>query len=92
MACDKYGCWFVTQLWKNSSTIEQKLQMAKSMSNDLQILRSNSYGKFITYEMNLIAYCSRSEQWKRSNEIILQKHALLDDLDEDKKKKKKKKI
>ncbi|CAF4068626.1 unnamed protein product [Rotaria sp. Silwood2] len=94
MACDKAACWFVTQLWKNAITIEQKLQMAKSMSNDLQLLRSHTYARFITYEMNLTAYCTRPEQWKRSIEIIIKKHALLDDLDDDdnnKKKKKKKK-
>jgi hypothetical protein len=65
--------------------------MAKSMSNDFQNLRSNTYARFITYEMNLNAYCTREEQWKRSIEIILKKHALFDDLDEDNNKKKKKK-
>ncbi|CAF3427670.1 unnamed protein product, partial [Rotaria sp. Silwood2] len=63
---------------------------------DLQLLSSHRYGRFITYEMNLTAYCTRPEQWKRSIEIIIKKHALLDDLDDDdnnnKKKKKKKKI
>jgi len=91
MACDKSACWFVTQLWKSATTIEQKLQMAKSMSNDFQYLRSHTYARFITYEMNLNAYCTREEQWKRSIEIILKKHALFDDLDEDNNKKKKKK-
>jgi hypothetical protein len=89
MACDKSACWFVTQLWKSATTIEQKLQMAKSMSNDFQNLRSHTYARFITYEMNLNAYCTRPEQWKRSIEIALKKHALLDDLDEDNNKKKK---
>ncbi|CAF1131304.1 unnamed protein product [Rotaria sordida] len=83
MACDKSACWFVTQLWKNAKTIEQKLQMAKSMSNDLQLLRSHTYAKFITYEMNLIAYCSRPDQWKRSIETMIKKHSLLDNLDDD---------
>jgi hypothetical protein len=92
MACDKSACWFVTQLWKNATTIEQKLQMAKSMSNDFQTLRSHTYARFITYEMNLNAYCTRAEQWKRSFEISLKKHALFDDLNEDNNKKKKKKI
>lgn len=95
MACDKAGCWFVTQLWKNARTIDQKLQMAKSLSNDFATIRSHTYARFIAYEMNLTAYCSRPEQWKRSAEIVLKKHALLDDLDDDnnnnKKKKKKKK-
>jgi hypothetical protein len=92
MACDKSGCWFVTQLWKNATTIEQKLQMAKSLSKDFRTLRSHTYARFITYEMNLNAYCSRAEQWKRSIEIVVKKHALLDDLNEDNPKKKKKKI
>ena len=91
MSCDKAACWFVMQLWKNATTIEQKLQMATSMSNDLQMLRSNTYAKFITYEMNLTAYCSRSEQWKRNIEIILKKRTLLDDLNNDNNKKTKKK-
>ncbi len=91
IACDKSGCWFVTQLWKSAITIEQKLQMAKSLAKDFQTLRSHIYARFITYEMNLNAYCSRQEQWKRSIEIVLQKHALLDDLDDDNQKKKKKK-
>ena len=91
MACDKAGCWFVTQLWKSAKTIEDKLQMAKSMSNDFQTLRSHTYARFITYEMNLNAYCSRPEQWKRSIEITVKKHALLDDLDENHLNKKKKK-
>jgi hypothetical protein len=90
MACDKAACWFVTQLWKSATTIEQKLQMAKNMSKDFQLLRSHTYARFITYEMNLTAYCSRPEQWRRSFEISLKKHALLDDLNEDNKKKKKK--
>ena len=34
---------------------------------------------------------SRPDQWKRSIEITLKKHALLDDLDEDHSNKKKKK-
>ncbi|CAF5189520.1 unnamed protein product [Rotaria magnacalcarata] len=91
MASDKVGCWFVTQLWKNARTIDQKLQMAKSMSKDFQNLRSQTYARFITYEMNLTAYCSRPDQWKRSVEIVLKKHALLDDLDADDNKQKKKK-
>ncbi|CAF4830938.1 unnamed protein product [Rotaria sp. Silwood1] len=91
MSCDKYACWFITQLWKNAQTIEQKLQMVKNMSNDLQLLRSHIYAKYITYEMNLTAYCSRPEQWKRNIEITIKKHALLDDLDDNKNKKKKKK-
>ncbi|CAF4516096.1 unnamed protein product [Rotaria socialis] len=91
MASDKAGCWFVTQLWKNARTIDQKLQMAKSMSNDFQNLRSQTYARFITYEMNLTAYCSRPDQWKRSVEIVLKKHALLDDLDADDNNNKKKK-
>ncbi|CAF5040277.1 unnamed protein product, partial [Rotaria sp. Silwood1] len=91
MSCDKYACWFITQLWKNAQTIEQKLQMVKNMSNDLQLLRSHIYAKYITYEMNLTAYCSRPEQWKRNIEITIKKHSLLDDLDDNKNKKKKKK-
>ena len=98
MACDKYACWFVTQLWKSAKTIDQKLYIAKGLAPDFQMLRSHTYARFIAYEMNLTAYCSRAEQWKRSMEITLAKHALLDDLnDEDGKerrinKKKKKKI
>lgn len=91
MACDKSACWFVTQLWKNSITIDQKIQMAKSMSKDFQNLRSHIYARFITYEMNLNAYCTRSEQWKRSIDVVLKKHALFDDLDDNNQKKKKKK-
>lgn len=93
MACDKSACWFVTQLWKSSTTIEQKLQMAQSLSSDFQTLRSHTYARFITYEMNMNAFCSRPEQWKRHMELALKKHALLDDLEEinpQKKKKKKK--
>ncbi|UJR15235.1 hypothetical protein I4U23_002191 [Adineta vaga] len=96
MACDKAACWFVTQLWKSANTIEQKLEMAKSMAKDFQSLRSHTYARFIAYEMNLTAFCSRPDQWKRSIDIVLKKHALLDDLNDDddngqKKKKKKKK-
>ncbi|CAF3869190.1 unnamed protein product [Adineta steineri] len=91
MACDKSACWFVTQLWKSATTIDQKLQMAKSMAKDFQTLRSHTYAKFIAYEMNLTAFCSRPDQWKRSIDTILKKHALFDDLDDDKPKKKKKK-
>ena len=94
MACDKSACWFVTQLWKNATTIEQKIQMAKSLAKDFQTLRSHTYARFLTYEMNLNAYCSRPEQWKRSIEIVLKKHALLEHLNDDDnhQKKKKKKI
>ncbi|CAF0904875.1 unnamed protein product [Adineta steineri] len=91
MACDKSACWFVTQLWKSATTIDQKLQMAKSMAKDFQTLRSHTYAKFIAYEMNLTAFCSRPDQWKRSIDTILKKHALFDDLDDDDKPKKKKK-
>lgn len=91
MACDKSACWFVTQLWKSATTIEEKLQMAQSLSSDFPSLRSHTYAKFITYEMNLNAFCSRPEQWRRTMEISLKKHALLDDLDEINPKKKKKK-
>jgi hypothetical protein len=91
IARDKAGCWFVTQLWKSSKTIDEKLHMARSMSKDIQALRSDTYAKFITYEMNLVAYCSRPEQWQRSVEMTLKKHALLDDLDDQPSKKKKKK-
>ena len=80
MACDKAACWFVTQLWKSATTIEDKLHMARSMSNDLSMLRSHTYAKYITYEMNLVAYSSRPEQWRRNVELILKKHSLLDEL------------
>jgi hypothetical protein len=91
MACDKAGCWFVTQLWKSATTIEQKLQMARSLATDFQSLRSHTYARFITYEMNLTAFCSRPDQWKRSIEVVLKKHALFDDLVDDRRKNKKKK-
>ncbi|CAF0984174.1 unnamed protein product [Adineta ricciae] len=91
MACDKAACWFVTQLWKSAITIDQKLEMAKSLAKDLQILRSHTYARFITYEMNLTAFCSRPDQWKRSFETVLKKHSLLDELDDDNDKRKKKK-
>ena len=81
----------MTQLWKNARTIEEKLQMATSMSKDFSTLRSHTYARFITYEMNLNAFCTRSEQWKRSIEVTLKKHALLDELDNDNNQKKKKK-
>lgn len=90
MSCDKSACWFVTQLWKNANKIEQKISMAKSMSKDFANLRSNNYAKFITYEMNLNAYCSRPDQWKRSIEVVLKKHSLFDDLDVDDNNRKKK--
>jgi len=92
MSCDKYACWVVTQLWKSAQTIDEKLHMAESMAKDFPTLRSHMYAKFITYEMNLNAYCNRKDQWKRSIELVLKKHALLDDIhDENQTKKKKKK-
>ena len=91
MACDKAACWFVTQLWKSATHIDHKLHMARSMAKDLATLRSHTYAKFITYEMNLIAYCSRAEQWQWNIELILKKHALFDDLESDEQTEKKKK-
>ena len=80
----------MTQLWKSAKSIDEKLHMARSMAKDIQKLRSDTYAKFITYEMNLVAFCSRAEQWQRTVEVTLKKHALLDDLDDQPKKKKKK--
>lgn len=62
MSCDKYACWVVTQLWKSAKTLEEKLHMAESMAKDFPMLRSHMYAKFITYEMNLNAFCNRKDQ------------------------------
>lgn len=91
MACDKSACWFVTQLWKSGTTIDEKLLMAQGMSNELSSLRSQLYAKYIAYEMNLVAFASRPDQWRRNIELILKKHSLLDELDQPAKKKKFKK-
>ncbi|CAF3946662.1 unnamed protein product [Didymodactylos carnosus] len=81
MACDKFGSWVIDTLWTNAN-IEQKIKIADKMSDEFNILRSNQYGKFITYKMNLNAYCLRPEQWKTNLNLIAKKHMLCDEIED----------